>query len=861
MQAGSGGDTFTLTGNASVNLDGGAGDDSFTVSTYTLTGAISGGAGSNSLAVSSSVSLTGESGTGFSGASTLISGGFSGIDSLVDDPGDTLTGLNTASTWSVAGTGGTYSDGANSLGFSGFGTLQAGSGGDTFTLTANATFNLDGGAGNDSFNVDGNALTGAISGGAGSDTLAVSGDTTLTGADSTGFSGSNANVSGGFTGIDSLVDDPGDTLTGLNTASTWSVAGTGGTYSDGANSLGFSGFGTLQAGSGGDTFTLTGNASVNLDGWAGDDSFTVSTYTLTGAISGGAGSNSLAVSSSVSLTGESGTGFSGASTLISGGFSGIDSLVDDPGDTLTGLNTASTWSVAGTGGTYSDGANSLGFSGFGTLQAGSGGDTFTLTANATFNLDGGAGNDSFTVSTYTLTGGISGGAGSDTLAVSGDTTLTGADSTGFSGSNANVSGGFTGIDSLVDDPGDTLTGLNTASTWSVAGNSGAYTNGANSLSFSGFGTLQAGSGGDTFTLTANATFNLDGGAGNDSFNVDGNALTGAISGGAGSDTLTVSGDTTLTGADSTGFSGSNANVSGGFTGIDSLVDDPGDTLTGLNTASTWSVAGTGGTYTNGANSLSFSGFGTLQAGSGGDTFTLTANATFNLDGGSGNDSFTVSTYTLTGAISGGAGSDTLAVSTDVTLTGADATGFSGSSANVSGGFTGIDSVTDDPGDTLTGLNTASTWSVAGNSGAYTNGANSLSFSGFGTLQAGSGGDTFTLTGNASVNLDGGAGDDSFTVSTYTLTGGISGGAGSDTLAVSGDVTLTGADSTGFSGANANVSGGFTGIDSLVDDPGDTLTGLNTASTWSVSAHPQHLQRRRLHPDLQRLHDPRRRHGR
>ena len=67
--------------------------------------------------------------------------------------------------------------------------------------------------------------------------------------------------------------------------------------------------------------------------------------------------------------------------------------------------------VAGTGGTYSDGATRLGFSGFGTLQAGSGGDTFTLTANATFNLDGGAGNDSFTVSTYTLTGGISGGAG------------------------------------------------------------------------------------------------------------------------------------------------------------------------------------------------------------------------------------------------------------------------------------------------------------------------------------------------------------------------------------------------------------------------------------------------------------------
>src|SRR5262249_56397120 len=93
----------------------------------------------------------------------------------------------------------------------------------------------------------------------------------------------------------------------------------------------------------------------------------------------------------------------------------------------------------------------------------------------------------------------------------------------------------------------------------------------------------------------------------------------------------------------------------------------------------------------GTKSLGISGFGTLQAGSGGDSFTVTAPSTFNLKGGTGADVFDLGA-TLTGTLDGGAGNDTLKGSqiTDVTLTGSTADGFSGMvTAGGEVGFTGV----------------------------------------------------------------------------------------------------------------------------------------------------------------------------
>ena len=63
---------------------------------------------------------------------------------------------------------------------------------------------------------------------------------------------------------------------------------------------------------------------------------------------------------------------------------------------------ASTWALSGTP-TYNDGTRTLTINGFATLQAGSGGDTFTVTAPSTFNLKGGIGNIEKAAQTLGLT--------------------------------------------------------------------------------------------------------------------------------------------------------------------------------------------------------------------------------------------------------------------------------------------------------------------------------------------------------------------------------------------------------------------------------------------------------------------------
>ncbi len=56
------------------------------------------------------------------------------------------------------------------------------------------------------------------------------------------------------------------------------------------------------------------------------------------------------------------------------------------------------------------------------------------------------------------------------------------------------------------------------------------------LTFTGFNTLTGGSGADTFDINTNASYTLNGGAGNDDFVFSaGKVLTGSIDGGSGTD--------------------------------------------------------------------------------------------------------------------------------------------------------------------------------------------------------------------------------------------------------------------------------------------------------------------------------------
>jgi hypothetical protein len=226
-----------------------------------------------------------------------------------------------------------------------------------------------------------------------------------------------------------------------------------------------------------------------------------------------------------------------------------------------------------------------------------------------------------------------------------------------------------------------------------------------------------------------------------------------------------------------------------------------NTLAGANLANVWSLTG--------------SGAGTLQAG-GEPTDTFTGIQ--NLTGGAAADTFRLATSTaaVSGSIDGKGGANTLDLSgrttaETVTLqtTGLDkATGISGTFANVQAVIAGTAAT-----NTLVGPNAATAWAVnATNAGSVAG----LSFAGFANLSGGSAADTFAFSGAG------------------TITGGLNGGGGANTLdlsAAAGPVTvnLQTRKATPVGGAWANVSN-FVG-----DNATSTLVGANTTNTWTLTA--------------------------
>src|SRR5262249_21057525 len=149
------------------------------------------------------------------------------------------------------------------------------------------------------------------------------------------------------------------------------------------------------------------------------------------------------------------------------------------------------------------------------------------------------------------------------------------------------------------------------------------------------------------------------------------AHTGSIAGGAGADILdltTFAGAraVTLSAVNAAGFSGTEASVAAGFSGIDDIRAGAAttDALTGLNSPAPWGLDGTPTYVTTG--SLAFSGFEALVGGSGIDTFDVDAAFTGSIDGNGGAD-----VLDLTG----------LAGARNVALTAGTATGFSGTDAS------------------------------------------------------------------------------------------------------------------------------------------------------------------------------------
>lgn len=964
LTGGVGADTFSFNGGTVTTADGGDDGDTFTLGAGTVT-SISGGNGGNdadALNNAGDVELSGsQAGTAAGGTS------FSEIETLASGGAFSLTGTGAADAFVInAANGGTVAD----LTFDGYETLNGEDGNDSFTSSAGSMTTLNGGAGTDAFSFNGGTVAtanggddgdtfnlgggavGTITGGSGgtdADVLANAGDVELSGSQAGTAAGGTS-----FSEIETLASGGAFSLTGTGAAEAFVVnAANGGTVAG----LTFGGYDTLNGAGGSDSFTISGGSVVTLNGGTGADTFDFNGGTVA-SVSGGDDADTFNLGAGGVGTmagGDGGTDadvlnnagdvvLSGSQTGTAGGgttFSEIETLASGGMFRLTGTAAADTFVVnAANGGTVRE----LHFSGYNRLSGGAGGDTFTLevaaagmtleggdgadtlqgrddfddefalngaialtgvtasgfetadgrggrdsftvTAPTTANLIGGADDDLFTINAD-LSGSISGGAGSDTLTGSAinAVTLTSTAADGFGGTEAEVGGGFSGIDVVQGSGAATsLTGRDASATWTLAAEQ-TYESEGRELRFEGFSTLQGGSGADTFNVTVATSADLKGGAGGDTFTLAA-ALTGTAAGEAGDDLFTLSNGsaTSLDG-------GADSDTLGASAGDDSfVVNQPSGGMLngGQGFVSIENLSGNGGndSFTISAGSMT-----SLDGGAGADTFAFDGGTVAAADGGDDGDTFNLSVGAV-GMVTGGAGgtdADVLNSAGDVGLSGSQAgvarattsfteietlnsggtfrlTGTAAADAFVvstgNGGtvreltFSGYDRLSGGAGDDTFTLDVAGTgMTLEGGDGLDTLqgrddfddefafggalGLAGVTVSGFETADGRGGNDRFTVAAPTTANLIGGAGDDLFTIDA-ALTGSVSGGLGSDKLTGSAInvVTLTSAGADGFGGTEMDVTGGFSGLDRVTGSGALTsLTGRDAAAAWTLAAAP------------------------
>jgi Ca2+-binding RTX toxin-like protein len=758
------------------------------------------------------------------------------------------------------GTGGTIAIGANMLSSIETLSFAAGQnyhialgdgnvvGGTTLTVNAGAL------ASGNSIYFDASAETGgtyAFTGGAGNDTIVMGGELT---ASDTFNGGSGANIlilngdySAGFTfGATTITNITTiQVLAGhsYNLTTNDANVGAGQELSIDASQLGA-----------GDTFIFNAsaeaNAQLNINGGAGND-----------MITGGGGNDFIDVSQ-------------GGSDIVHGG-GGNDTI--SLGAVLPGNDTID-------GGAGSDQVNITGdYSAGFTFQAGmltsvekvdgfgnfsynwtfadgvvAAGQTLTVSAPS-LTFDGSAETDGF----YAVTGGsttdlftmgaelkaqdsFNGSGGNDTLFLNGDYStnlaftaatitnietlmLAGGHSYNFTLNNSNVASGQTlTVDASGLGASDVLT-FNGATE-----NNGTY----DILAGAGNDVLTGGSFGNIFDLTHGGNDTAHGGAGADTFNL-GATFTAAdmLSGGGGADVLNLNGDysagvvfsatTVTTMATIALAAGHNYSLttndatvaSGGHMTVDASALGAGDALT-FNGA-----AETNGSFI-------------ILAGAGADTLT----------GGTGNDTFTYgANLSSADFVDGGAGSNTVNITGE--YTGAAALGLGG------GDFLNIESLilgaghsysitTDDtvvaPGVLMTidgGTNNVT--QLIFNGAAETDGAfNVIGGSGNDTITTGGGNDFIDISKGGNDTVSAGAGNDQITVlGAYTSADSIDGGAGSDLVEITSNLSgtlsnifnveylqLTGS-TINITFVDANVSAGATlTVDASLSANGVTLNG-------------------------------------
>ena len=451
---------------------------------------------------------------------------------------------------------------------------------DSFTINSGATLtnNIDGAGGTDSLiQVDGAntwIITGAdtgtvtdvggtfsnmenLTGGSGVDTFTINSGASLTG-----------NIDSGAA-ADSLIQADGTNAWDINAVGGGTVTDVGGTFANVEN---------LTGGTGVDTFTFTNTGSITgaLVGGGGTDTLVGdddgNTFVVTGADAG---------TLAAKITG----GWSQVENLI--GAAGVDSFTINSGATLTN-------NIDGAGGTDSliqvDGANTWIITGADTGTVTDVGGTFSNMEN----LTGGSGVDTFTINSgASLTGNIDSGAAADSLIQADGTNAWDINAVG-GGTVTDVGGTFANVENLTGGTGvDTFTFTNTGSiTGALVGGGGTDT-----LVGDDDGNTFVVTGADAGTLAAKITGgwsqveNLIGAAGVDTFvfNTAATTITGNVDGQAGSDTLdysSLAGPITITLVSNgtvDGFAGTDLNTAG-FDNIDVVIGTPNtqDIFRGMN---------------------------------------------------------------------------------------------------------------------------------------------------------------------------------------------------------------------------------------------------------------------------------------
>ncbi|WP_417383461.1 LamG-like jellyroll fold domain-containing protein [Gimesia sp.] len=500
----------------------------------------------------------------------------------------------------------------------------------------------------------------------------------------------------------------------------------------------------------------------------------------------------------------------------------IGGIIFDGGtgtNTIVAPNQDNDWVIDGTNsGSLLSG--SVVFSNVENLTGNNAADTFVM-------LDGGQ-----------IDGTIAGGIGFDTIDFSAVTAAVTVNLTDGSTTGINHAAGIE--KGIGDGSLDKIIGYSAGTTFLIDGvNQGSV----GSIAFEAFSQLVGSAGVDTFQFS---------GAGQ---------ITGSIDGLAGNDILDYSSssfslDLVLSAlGSSNGFSGSESASLTSFDNINSIIGSANtDTLTGINAAADWSIDGTN-EYTS-TNTLSFAGFENLTGGTQVDTFAITGSQTHNLAGNSGNDVFAFADgAVLTGTIDGQAGSDKLdfslyTSSIDIALSILGSfDGHQGSVASITGGFDNINQAIAGSGaaDQLTGRDATATWSIGVNKNYGS--TNSFGFSNFEQLQGGSESDLFVISGNQTVDIKAGAGNDTlqFSNNSSSLTGTFDGEDGTDHLNLASysadlDVTLSALGSAdGFDGTELNQSVSFANIDQITGGSGtNSLTGINDNATWTLTGTNSYL---------------------